>query len=107
MAEVSVRISGRAYTIICDDGQEQRVSALAKRIDHEASALAAGGGQVTEARLLLMSALMLADRLDEAETALKEAPSPEDLFARMGAEEAQAMIEAAAARLEALNRSGH
>lgn len=106
MAEVTVRISGRAYKIICDDGQEQRVSSLAQRIDREASALAASGGQVTEARLLLMSALMLADRLDEAETALKEAPSPEDLFAGMGVEEAQATIEAATARLEALSQTG-
>ncbi|MFV0473118.1 MAG: cell division protein ZapA [Pikeienuella sp.] len=108
MAEVTIRISGRPYQILCDDGEEARVSALARRIDEEAKALAAAGGQVTEARLLLMSALMLADKLDEAEQALSAAP-PEASFADMSETEARAAIDAAAARLEALSagsRSG-
>ncbi|QIE54830.1 cell division protein ZapA [Pikeienuella piscinae] len=106
MAEVSVRISGRDYLIVCDDGQEARVAALARRIDEEATALAAGGGQITEARLLLMSALMLADKLDEAEQALESAPPPEMAFSAMDETEARAAIDAAAARLEALSAGG-
>lgn len=106
MAEVSVRISGRAYQILCDDGQEARVVALAQRIDDEAAALAAAGGQITESRLLLMSALMLADKLDETEAALNAAPSPDAVISEMDAAEAQAAIDAAAARLEAL-RAAH
>lgn len=106
MAEVSIRISGRAYQIVCDDGQEARVAALAQRIDDEAAALAAAGGQITEARLLLMSALMLADKLDETEAALKAAPPPDAMFSEMDAAEAQAAIDAAATRLEALRAAG-
>lgn len=103
MAEVTVKISGRSYQILCDDGEEARVAALGRRIDDEAKALAGAGGQVTEARLLLMSALMLADKLDEAEEALKSAPPPGALFSEMDEAEARAAIDAAAARLEALS----
>ncbi|WP_340108739.1 cell division protein ZapA [Pikeienuella sp. HZG-20] len=106
MAEVSIRISGRAYQIVCDDGQEARVAALAQRIDDEATALAASGGRITEARLLLMSALMLADKLDETEAALRDAPPPETALSEMDAAEVQATIDAAAARLEALRAAG-
>lgn len=102
MAEVSVNISGRSYRIGCDSGQEERVKSLAARIDAEAKALSAGGGQITESRLLLMSALMLADKLDEAEAAASQA----SLFSEMDPAEAESLIENASARLEALQEAG-
>lgn len=102
MAEVSVNISGRSYRIGCDSGQEERVKSLAARIDAEAKALSAGGGQITESRLLLMSALMLADKLDEAEAAASQA----SLFSEMDPAEARSLIENASARLEALQGAG-
>lgn len=100
MSEVTVRIAGRAYPIICDDGQEPRVAALANRIDAEATALSGAGGGVGEARLLLMSALMLADRLDEAEEALAAARANAG-GGEEGAAAEQAMT-GAAGRLDAL-----
>lgn len=99
MAEVSVRISGRPYQILCDDGQEDRVAMLAGRIDAEATALARAGGMVTEARLLLMSALILADKLDEAETALAAAPPPNIGPDTEGLEAALGEIDHAAQRI--------
>lgn len=104
MSEVTVRVAGRAYPILCEDGEEQRVAQLAGRIDAEAKALAGAGGQITEARLLLMSALMLADRLDETETALSaaaEAPQAA-LFDDDDVEQATEAMEDAADRLDAL-----
>lgn len=61
-----------------------------------------GGGQITESRLLLMSALMLADKLDEAEAAASQA----SLFSEMDPAEAESLIENASARLEALQGAG-
>lgn len=108
MAEVKVTIGGRGYPIVCDDGQEDRVAALAARIDAEARAFSGAGASLPEARLLLMSALMVADKLDEAEARLAAtpkptpAPPPEDLFSGMSAQDAAARVEAAAKRIAAL-----
>lgn len=112
MAEVTVSIGGRNYPIRCDDGQEERVRALAARINAEAKAFE--GAAISEARLLMMSALMIADKLDEAETAAAAAPPPaepapapvaeKDLFGASDADqkETAAAIEAATARIAAL-----
>ena len=77
MAEVKVSIGGRSYPVMCDDGQEDRVRSLAARIDAEAAAFAGAGASLSEARLLMMSALMIADKLDEAEMRAASAPTPE------------------------------
>lgn len=112
MAEVNVTIGGRGYPIVCDDGQEERVAALAGRIDAEARAFSTAGASLPEARLLLMSALMIADKLDEAEARLAAAPQPapaappEDLFSGLSAQDAAARVEAAAKRISALAAPG-
>lgn len=78
MAEVSFTIAGRAYSLACDPGEESRLTEMSRRVDREAQALMAGGGQLSEARLFMMTALMLADKLDEAEQTVKSAPQVED-----------------------------
>ena len=40
MAQLNVPIHGRNYPIVCDDGQEERVSRLAAYIDQRASEIA-------------------------------------------------------------------
>lgn len=70
MGEVAVTIGGRRYPITCDDGQEERVAALAAYVDQRASALAATVGEVGEARLLVMASLVVADEVTEVESAL-------------------------------------
>lgn len=72
MPEVTVEIAGRSYRIGCGEGEEQHLMALAARVDGEAARLSRLG-QMPEGRLLLMSALMLADRLSEAEAAASAA----------------------------------
>lgn len=114
MAEVTVSVGGRRYAVVCDDGQEERVRELARRIDAEAAAFAGSGPAVAEPRLLLMSALMVADKLDDAEAKLREQaaaappapePDPQDLFSGMDEAELIQRIEDATQRIEAL-RSG-
>ncbi|MEL6775409.1 MAG: cell division protein ZapA [Pseudomonadota bacterium] len=67
MAEVTIEIAGRAYRIGCGPGEEGHVRDLAASIDAEARQIEKAAGTVPEGRLLVMSALMLADRLAEAE----------------------------------------
>lgn len=63
MGQVNVTVNGRAYTLGCDDGEEEHVLKLAKYIDGRMAELIGHVGQVGEARLLLMISLVLSDEL--------------------------------------------
>lgn len=70
MAQVTIQVNSRAYTVACDDGEEEHLKSLAREIDHRVAELARSVGQVGDARLLLMASLILADEMTErAETA--------------------------------------
>ncbi len=73
MGQVSINVNGRDYQIACDDGEEQHIEYLAGYINHHAQDLVGRAGQVGEARLLLMTALVLADELSVAYSELDEA----------------------------------
>jgi cell division protein ZapA (FtsZ GTPase activity inhibitor) len=67
---VDVVVCGQTVRLGCEPGQEDRIRRLAQAVDERAGALAASG--VTSAntpfsRLVLMTALMLADELEEVE----------------------------------------
>lgn len=66
MSQVTVSINGRNFEIACDDGQEQRVTALSLEVDRRIAELAKSVGPVGETRLLLMAGLLIADELAEA-----------------------------------------
>ena len=66
MGSVTVEIGGRSYPLSCRDGDEPQLAALATGIAEKAEKLTAQLGQMSEARLLLMAALMIADELHEA-----------------------------------------
>ena len=67
MAEVTVDVGGRSYRLACENGEEDHLTALASRIDAEARRLVRSMGQMPEGRLMLMAALMVADKLHDAE----------------------------------------
>ena len=67
MAEVSVDIAGRSYRLGCGEGEEEHLLNLATMIDGDARALSRQFGQMPEGRLMLMTALMVADRLSDVE----------------------------------------
>lgn len=73
MAEVTVEVAGRAYRLGCGEGEEGHVNGLASMLDAEARALVRQFGQMSEGRLLLMTALMVSDRLAEAEARARDA----------------------------------
>ena len=108
MPEVDVTINGRSYLVACEAGQEERLSGLAAYIDDRVESLVSSLGQVGDARLLVMTSLMIADELAEAYAALSEAglASPEQDEPRTAIEEAResvaTRIQDAAVRIESI-----
>jgi len=85
MPLVNVMVNSRAYTIACDDGEEEHLKALAAEVDVKVQELLGSVGQVGDQRLILMSALLLADELHAATTQLEAAKR--ELAAERGSRE--------------------
>lgn len=66
MAHVIVEVNGRPYTMQCPDGEEEHLRELARLLDSEVQRIRQSVGTVGDIRLLVMSGLMVADRLSEA-----------------------------------------
>src|SRR3954451_10843505 len=75
MAQVTVNVNGRDFSLSCDDGQEPRIRRLAQIVDARVAEFAANLGQIGDARLILLAARVLADDLAEATDALQRAQS--------------------------------
>ena len=71
MAQVTIRINGYAYTVVCEDGQEDHLAKMASEIEQRISSIKAIGGQSGEARLLMLAALLLADELHDVKNSAK------------------------------------
>jgi cell division protein ZapA len=67
--QVNVTINGRQFRMACEDGQEGHLRELAQGLDERIVALRGQFGEIGDARLTVMAALMVADEL--AETAKK------------------------------------
>jgi cell division protein ZapA len=66
MAQVVVQVNDRPYTMQCPDGEEEHLKELARLLDAEVVRIRQSVGTVGDIRLLVMSGLMVADRLSEA-----------------------------------------
>ena len=75
MGQVAVTVNGHPYEIACDDGQEPRLRRLAQYVDARVGEFVRQVGQVGEARLLLLTALAIADELSDANAALHQEQS--------------------------------
>jgi cell division protein ZapA len=65
LSQVNVTISGRQFRMACEDGQESHLRQLAKDLDDRIVALRGQFGEIGDARLTVMAALMVADELAE------------------------------------------
>ena len=64
MANVTLTLNGRVFTVACDEGQEKRVQYLAQYIDQKLrDAARATTANVNESYPWLLTSLMLADEL--------------------------------------------
>jgi cell division protein ZapA len=71
MAQVVVKVNGREFSLSCADGQEARIRRLAQYVDSKVAEFTKTVGQVGEARLILLAALVIADELSDANEALR------------------------------------
>ena len=112
MPLVNVMVNARAYTIACDEGEEEHLKELAAHVDAKAREVLGAVGQVGDARMLLMAALLIADehhdmtgRLEivdqEPAAAMPEGDSAAENLAAEALEAAAARIESLAAGLRA------
>jgi cell division protein ZapA len=72
MGQVVVKVNGRDFALSCPDGQEPRIRRLAQYVDAKVGEFIQALGQVGEARLLLLAALVIADELSDANEALAQ-----------------------------------
>jgi len=108
MGQVTVTIRGRHYQIACDDGQEAHIARLGRYLDQQAEQVAiTAKNTVSDALLLVMVGLLIADELNDANAAASKATetvtaakakSDRDLAAALNA--LAARIEVVAARVE-------
>ena len=99
MAQVQIEVGGRRYQVGCRDGEEQRLEALGRLVDERAADVIRAIGKGEESRQLLMTALLLADELDEARSIVADLHAQEQARVAAVARSAR-RIEAIAAKLE-------
>lgn len=75
MATVGVTIAGRTYRMACGEGEEGHLQALAKHVDTKLAELRKGFGEIGDTRLVIMTAITVADELFEARRRVAELES--------------------------------
>jgi cell division protein ZapA len=70
VGQATITINGRTYRLKCGDGEEERLLALAEIVRRRVDSLAGEFEAAGDGRLLLMTALMLADELMDAQARL-------------------------------------
>ena len=80
MPEVSVEVGGRVFDVACQEGEEHYLRSAAELLNVEAKVLVEQIGRMPEARMLLMSGLMLADKTAGLEEQLRQS---EEAFAKL------------------------
>ncbi|MFT4251856.1 MAG: cell division protein ZapA [Caulobacter sp.] len=105
MAQLTIHVNGRPYTVGCEDGQEAHLLEIARLFDRQVRQVSQEVGQLGETRLFLMGALLLADELSDLKLRLAHNQSE---LARLQNEQTRVeiraikAIDAAAERIEKL-----
>ena len=71
MTELEISIGGRIFSVACDNEEQEKVKEAAALINEEADSIQSQLGRLPESKMLLLSALMIADRLADVETESK------------------------------------
>lgn len=102
MARVDIEVNGRLYQLSCEDGQEQRLRDLAGTLDERLKQVTGGGRSGSDAQMLVLTALVLVDELQEtmAGRGLAVAPLPGSSVPTVDEAEAAAAINTIARRIE-------
>ena len=68
MTELEISIGGRIFSVACETEEQEKVKRAAALINEEADSIQTQLGRLPEAKMLLLSALMIADRLVDVES---------------------------------------
>lgn len=71
MGQVSITLNGRMYRLACEEGEETRLVELATHVKERVDQLTLEFGNVGDERLLLMTAILIADELWDTRKALE------------------------------------
>lgn len=93
MAEISITINGRNYGIACDDGQEKRVSELARYVDGRLRDIARAGAATNESHLLVLTSIILADEIADLKATGARSPGS-TMGVKMTDDEEEAIVSA-------------
>ena len=102
MGQVVVKVNGRDFALSCADGQEARIRRLAQYVDAKIGEFTKALGQVGEARLVLLAALVIADELSDANEALQQERSLARAAAGAAGDRAGEATEAAASGIRGI-----
>ena len=98
MATVAVTIAGRAYRMSCGEGEEAHLQALGRHVDATLADLRKGFGEVGDNRLVVMTAISVADELFDARRRIGELEGKVAAFSATRSE-SEAMRDALAAEI--------
>ena len=103
MAQVTLNVNGNPYRLACRDGEEEQLQVLGKVLSEQVDAIAASVGQIGDARLILMAALMLMDDakagVESAEQAIDDSRAQIDAIRAAAAADIEA-VKAATAKIQ-------
>jgi cell division protein ZapA len=104
MGEVVVTVNGRAFPLNCADGEEPRIRRLAQYVDGKIGDFVRTHGQIGEARLILLAALVIADELSDTSDLVQQerSRSTRGIEAADGSGEMAAGIRGLAQRIESI-----
>mgnify|MGYP002856723980 CR=1 FL=1 len=71
MNEVDLVIGGRSFVVACEEDEQEKVKEAAELINTEAEEIQGQLGRLPESKMLLLSALMISDRLIDLEVEIK------------------------------------
>lgn len=72
MPNVEIEVGGRSYRLSCAAGEEEGLRTAAALLDKETQTVLEGERGLTESKLILFGALMLAERLNQANGTLEK-----------------------------------
>ena len=83
MTEIEISIGGRVFSVACENEEREKVKRAAALINEEADSIQAQLGRLPEAKMLLLSALIVADRLVDVEADSKELREKSEDFSNL------------------------
>lgn len=99
MAQINVDIAGKTYPLTCAEGDQDRLRKLAAYVDGKATELTGQLGHVSETRLLLMAAVLIADELHDS---LEGKGQPSPMTVGVSEEEMASVLNDVASNIEAV-----